>query len=92
MLGLSAAVALNVGVVLAIATLAFSLMLLTVSAVSYLRLRSPKLLIVGGAFALLAVKGALATHQAVVERTVDLAAVALDFGILAFLYASVAVR
>lgn len=86
------ALELNAGVVLAVATLAFSLMLLVVSVVSFARLRSARLIVVGGAFAVLAVKGGLATYAAVVERRVDLVGVALDFGILAFLYASVAVR
>lgn len=92
MVGYSSALVLNAGLALAVVTLAFSLMLLVVSAVSYSRLRSAKLLIVGGAFAVLAVKGGLATYGAVVDRSVDLVGVILDFGILAFLYASVAVR
>lgn len=83
---------LNVGVLLAIATLGISLMLLLVSAVSYARLRSAKMLLAGGAFAVLAAQGALWTWRGVVERTTDLPSLVLDFLVLGFLYASVAAR
>lgn len=86
------AVQLNVGVVLAIGTLGASLMLLLVSALSYARLRQPKLLLAGGAFLVLAVQGGLWTWRGVVERELDLASVTLDALVLAFLYASVATR
>lgn len=86
------ALQLNVGMVLAIATLGASLMLLLVSALSYLRLRQTKLLLAGGAFLVLAVQGALWTWRGVVERDIDLPSVALDAAVLGFLYASVAAR
>ena len=88
----SEAFALNATVVLAIATLGVSLMLLLVSLVSYARLRTLKLLFVGGAFLLLAVKGGLWTYRSVVERQADVAGAALDFVVMGFLYASVAKR
>ena len=86
------ALELNVGVLLAIATLGISLMLLLVSVVSYARLRSLKLLFAGGAFLVLAVEGALWTYRGIVERVTDLPNVALSFLVLGFLYASVAKR
>lgn len=86
------ALQLNVGVVLSILTLGASLMLLLVSVLSYLRLRQLKLLLAGGAFLVIAVQGALWTWRGVVDRDTDLASVALDAGVLAFLYASVAKR
>lgn len=86
------ALALNAGVLLAIVTLGVSLMLLFVSALSYARLRTAKLLFAGGAFLVLAAKGALWTYRGIVHRETDLASLALDFAVLAFLYASVAKR
>lgn len=73
-------------------TLAFSLALLVVSLVSWARLRSAKLLIAGGAFAVLAVKGGLSTYRTIALKEADLPSLALDFGVLGFLYLSVAVR
>ncbi|HUR69282.1 MAG TPA: hypothetical protein VM370_08545 [Candidatus Thermoplasmatota archaeon] len=87
-----AAVALNAGVILAILTLGAALMLCGVSVLSYLRLRQAKLLLAGGAFAVIALQGALWTWRGVVARETDLASVALDAGVLGFLYASVAAR
>lgn len=84
--------ALNVGVGLAILTAGISLMLLLVSLVSYLRLRSPKLLLAGGAFAVLATKGAIGTWRGVVDREADLPFLVLDALVLGFLYASIAAR
>lgn len=86
------ALALNATVVLAIATLGISLMLLGVSVLSYARLRNPKLLLAGGAFLVLALKGGLWTWRSVVQREADVWMVALDFAVLAFLYVSVAKR
>ena len=86
------AAALNAGVVLAIATLGISLMLVLVSLVSWARVRSAKLLVAGGAFAVLAAKGGLSTWRGVVDRQADLPALVLDFLVLAFLYAAVASR
>ena len=83
---------LNATVVLAIATLGISLMLVLVSLVSYARLRSAKLLLAGGAFAVLAAKGALWTWRSVVDRQADVWGAALDFAVLGFLYVSVAKR
>lgn len=83
---------LNVGVLLAIATLGVSLMLLLVSIVSWSRLRSPKMLLAGGAFAVLAAQGALWTWRGIALRETDLATLTLDFLVLGFLYASVAAR
>lgn len=86
------AFALNATVVFAVATLGVSLMLLTVSVVSYARLRAVKLLIVGGAFALLAVKGALWSYRSIIQREADVWGSLLDFAVMGFLYASVAKR
>ena len=86
------ALTLNVGVLLAIATAGISLMLVLVSLVSWSRLRTAKLLLAGGAFLVLAVKGALWTWRGIVDRETDLPVLALDFAILGFLYASVAKR
>ena len=86
------ALQLNAGVVLAILTLGLSAMLLFVSILSWTRLRSAKLLFAGGAFLVLALQGALWTYRGLVARETDLATVALDFAVLAFLYASVAKR
>ncbi len=83
---------LNVGVLLAIATTGIALMLLLVSLVSWVRLRTIKLLFAGGAFLVLAVKGALWTWRGIVDRDTDLPVLLLDFAILGFLYASVAKR
>ena len=86
------AVQLNLGVLLAIATAGVSLMLLFVSALSYQRLRNLRLLFAGGAFAVLAIKGALAAWRGIADRTADLAEIVLDAAVLGFLYASVAKR
>ena len=86
------ALTLNVGVLLAIATAGIALMLVLVSLVSWSRLRSAKLLFAGGAFLVLAVKGALWAWRGIVEKETDLPVLALDFAILGFLYASVAKR
>ena len=86
------ALTLNVGVLLAIVTAGTALMLLLVSLVSWSRLRSAKLLFAGGAFLVLAVKGALWAWRGIVDRETDLTVLLLDFAILGFLYASVAKR
>lgn len=86
------AFALNATVVFAVATLGVSLMLLVVSVASFARLRTAKLLIVGGAFALLAVKGALWSYRGIVLREADVWGSLLDFAVMGFLYASVAKR
>lgn len=86
------ALELNATVVLAIATLGISLMLVLVSFASWARLRSAKLLLAGGAFAVLAAKGALWTWRSVVGRQADVWGAALDFAVLGFLYVSVAKR
>ncbi len=86
------AVGLNVGIAMAILMTGIAAMLLFVSLVSYARLRAGKLLVVGGAFLILAIKGGLAIYRGVVERDADLAGLVLDAGVLAFLYVSVAMR
>jgi hypothetical protein len=86
------ALSLNATVLLAVVTLGVALMLLAVSAVSYARLRSVKLLFAGGAFLVLALQGALWTYRGAVQKEADVPGVALDFGVLLFLYASVAKR
>lgn len=83
---------LNVGVVLAIATLGIAVMLLLVSLLSWSRLRSPKMLLAGGAFLVLAAQGALWTYRGTVLKETDLPSLVLDFLVLGFLYASVASR
>ena len=89
---MDAAVELNLGVVLAIATLGAALMLLLVSALSYARLRQAKLLLAGGAFLVIAIQGALWTWRGIAHRQTDLSSVVLDAAVLGFLYASVAAR
>ena len=83
---------LNVGVALSVAVLGIGLLLASVSAVSWMRLRKGKFLVAGGAFLILALKGGLATWRALSERSVDVPSIGLDFAVLAFLYASVAMR
>ncbi|HWG92396.1 MAG TPA: hypothetical protein VNZ52_16235 [Candidatus Thermoplasmatota archaeon] len=86
-------VLLNLAVFLAISTLGFAVLLTLVSLLSFARLRNFKFLVVGVAFALLAVKGALWTHRtAFLKEEGHLLDIALDFGVLALLYASVALR
>jgi len=83
----------NLSAFFAISTLGFGLLLFLVSLLSYARLRNWKFLVAGGAFALLAVKGGVWTYRTTVLKTPDLLLdVALDFAVLAFLYASVALR
>jgi len=86
------ALTLNATALLAILTMGIALMLLVVSVVSYARVRSWKLLFAGGAFLVLAVKGGLWAWRSVLEKQADVPGVALDFGVLLFLYASVAKR
>lgn len=90
--GVATALELNATVVLAIATLGVSLMLLLVSLLSYARLRNAKLLLAGGAFLVLAAKGALWTWRSVVGKEADVWGAVLDFAVLGFLYVSVAKR
>ena len=90
--GVADALALNATALLAVATLGISLMLLLVSVLSYVRLRSWKLLFVGGAFLVLALKGALWSYRSVALKEADVAGATLDFAVLVFLYASVAKR
>ena len=86
------AVLLNVGVALAVALVGFGALLAVVSLASWSRLRKTKLLVVGGAFLVLALKGALALAHAWRARDIDLTAVGLDAAVLGFLYASVSMR
>jgi hypothetical protein len=86
------ALSLNLGVLLAIATLGIAAMLLLVSLVSYVRLRSAKLLFAGGAFLVLAIEGALWTWRGIAERVTDLPNLVLSFLVLGFLYLAVAKR
>lgn len=86
------ALSLNATALLAIVTLGVALMLLAVSVVSYVRLRSWKLLFAGGAFLVLALKGALWAWRSISLKEADVPGVALDFAVLVFLYASVAKR
>lgn len=89
---MATALELNATVVLAIATLGVSLMLFLVSLASYARLRNAKLLLAGGAFLVLAAKGALWTWRSVLLKESDVWGAALDFAVLGFLYVSVAKR
>lgn len=86
------ALALNAGVALAVALVGFGCLLALVSVVAWRRLGRAKLLVVGGAFAVLALKGGLAVWTAYAERRADLADLALDAAVLGFLYASVSLR
>lgn len=86
------AIALNVSVFLAVSTMGFSLLLLVVSLLAYRRIGHPRLAIVGLAFLVMGVKGALSSHRTVVERETILLETGLDFLVLALLYGSVAKR
>jgi hypothetical protein len=86
------AFALNFGVLLAILVTGIALMLVLVSAVSYARLRTAKLLFAGAAFLVLALKGVLFAWRGIVDREADLFAILLDTAVLGFMYAAVAKR
>jgi hypothetical protein len=89
---MDAGLELNATALLAVLTLGIALMLLVVSIVSYARVRSWKLLFAGGAFLVLAAKGALWAWRSIHDKEADVPGVALDFAVLLFLYASVAKR
>lgn len=82
----------NAAAFLAVAVLGVSLLLAAVSALSWNRLRHPKLALVALAFGVLAVKGGLATLDAVQGRPGDLLTNGLDLAVVLLLYASVAQR
>ena len=86
------AFALNATALLAIVTLGIALMLLIVSVVSYARVRNWKLLFAGGAFLVLAIKGALWAWRSIYDKQADVPGATLDLAVLLFLYASVAKR
>lgn len=82
----------NAAAFLAVAVLGVSLILAGVSALSWRRLGHPKLALVAVAFLALAVKGGLATLDAVQGRPGSLVGSALDLAVVLLLYASVAAR
>lgn len=83
----------NLSAFLAVATLGFGSLLFAVSLLSYARLRNTRFLITAVAFGLLAAKGGLWTYRTTVLKTPDLLGdVLLDFAVLAFLYAAIAMR
>ncbi|MGQ0534679.1 MAG: hypothetical protein ACT4PT_01240 [Methanobacteriota archaeon] len=88
----TSSVSLNLGAFFALVTLGFSVLLFAVSAVSYLRIRRRGLLFVSGAFLFLVAKGAYESYRVVVAKEDILVPAALDFGVLLFLYASIAQR
>lgn len=89
---MASALLLNLSVFLAISTLGVALLLAGVSVLSYRRLRNVNLLVVGAAFVVLAVKGAVHAVRSVVEREVVVVEAGLDFLVLILLYVSVARR
>lgn len=82
----------NAAAFLAVAVLGVSLLLAIVSALSWNRLRHPKLALVALAFGALALKGGLATFEALQGRPGDLVGSGLDLAVVLLLYASVAQR
>lgn len=86
------AVAVNVTVFLALLTLGLALLLLAVSALSWWRLRNPRLLAVTAGFALLAGKSGWTSWQAVTLREPQMVAAGLDALILVAFYLAVAKR
>lgn len=82
----------NAAAFLAVAVLGVSLLLAAGSALSWSRLRHPKLAFVAAAFGVLALKGGLAAWAAVQGRPGDLVGSGLDLAMVLLLYASVAPR
>lgn len=82
----------NLAAFLAIAVLGVGLLMAGVSALSWARLRHPKLGLVAAAFGVLAVKGALASAAALQGRPLDTLGVGLDLAMVLLLYLSVAQR
>lgn len=82
----------NVSVFLAVLTLALAGLLCVVSAISYRRLASPRLLYVTAAFLVLVVKGGYALYQVAVLQVADVPGSVLDLAVIALLYLSVAKR
>jgi hypothetical protein len=82
----------NAAAFLAVLLLGVSALLLTVSGLSWSRLRHPRLLFVTAAFAILTAKGAFASWRALQGAPGDLAALGLDIVLVLLLYAGVAKR
>lgn len=82
----------NAAAFLAVMVLGVGALLLGVSLLSWSRLRHRRVLFIAAGFALLALKGAVATWRVLQGGSVDLASGALDFGLVLLLYASVAAR
>jgi hypothetical protein len=77
-----------------VALLGFSLILFVISAITYNRIRSRRLLLVGAAFGMFMVKGLLLTLGLFIDSIGDAFSTSVlvtivDFAILAFLYLSV---
>lgn len=82
----------NAAAFLAVAVLGVSVLMALLSGLSWRRLRHPRLLFVGAAFAVLALKGAVGSYAALQARPPDLTMGGLDFAVVLLLYASVAKR
>ncbi|HEV8360541.1 MAG TPA: hypothetical protein VGR28_08820 [Candidatus Thermoplasmatota archaeon] len=82
----------NAAAFVAVAVLGIGCLMLAVSALSWRRLRHPRLLFTTAAFAALALRGGLATWRAAQAQPPDLAAGALDLALVLLLYAVVAKR
>ena len=81
----------NAAAFLAVAVVGIAAIMAGVSALSWRRLRHPRLALVAGGFLVLAVQGALAAWAASQGRP-DLAGAGLDFLLVVLLYLSVAAR
>ncbi len=87
----------NLELFFTVALMGFSLILFVISAITYRRVRSTRLMLVSAAFGIFFIKGLLLTIG-LFTRTIgdefytSIWVTILDFGILAFLYLSVAKR
>ena len=82
----------NAAAFLAVLLLGVSGLLFGVSALSWQRLRHPRLLFVAAALGVLTVKGLLATWRAAQSQAGDLPGLGLDLALALLLYAIVAKR
>ena len=81
-------------VFLTVCMLGFSVVMTLVSGLSYLRIGNKKLLMVGGGFLVMALKGVMLGIGIleIVDFTQSTPLMVLDMGVLAFLYLAVATR
>ena len=86
------ALTLNIAIALAVFTAGVALLLALVSALSYARLQSIKLLFPGMAFSVLAVAAGRHAFLGYRDRDVDIVTIGLDFLLLSFLYLAIVKR